>query len=57
MTDRQVWETRRQRIRLLVRLSRLTEANSLETLRDRVSAPHAELVGILEKLGRQAPSA
>src|SRR5262245_43419622 len=48
--------TRRQRIRLLVRLSRLTETNSLETLRDRTSSPHAEMVGILENLGRQAPS-
>jgi hypothetical protein len=52
----QLKSTRRQRIRLLVRLSRLTEVNSLETLRDRVSAPHAELVGILEKFGRQPPS-
>jgi hypothetical protein len=48
----QLKSTRRQRIRLLVQLSQLTEANSLETLRDRESAPHAELVGILEKLGR-----
>src|SRR6516162_1565981 len=52
----QLRSTRRQRIRLLVRLSRLTEANSLETLRDHASAPHAEMVGILKKLGRQAPS-
>jgi hypothetical protein len=52
----QLKSTRRQRIRLLVRLSRLTEANSLETLRDRASAPHAELVGILKNLGPQDPS-
>ena len=48
--------TRRQRIRLLVRLSRLTEVNSVNTLRDHASAPHAELVGILENLGPQTPS-
>jgi hypothetical protein len=52
----QLKSTRRQRIRLLVRLSRLTEANSVEALRDSTSAPHAELVGILEGLGRQTPS-
>ena len=48
--------TRRQRIRLLIRLSRLTEANSVETLCDRASAPHAALVGILQNLGRPAQS-
>ena len=48
--------TRRQRIRLLIRLSRLTEANSIETLCDRASAPHAALVGILQNLGRPAQS-
>ena len=52
----QLKSTRRQRIRLLVRLSRLTEVNSLETLRDSASTPHAQLVGILENLGRHAPS-
>jgi hypothetical protein len=52
----QLKSTRRQRIRLLVRLSRLTEVNSLDTLRDHTSAPHAELVGILENLGRRPPS-
>ena len=51
----QLKSTRRQRIRLLVRLSRLTEVNSLNTLRDHASAPHAELVGILENLGPQTP--
>ena len=52
----QLKSTRRRRIRLLVQLSRLTDGNSLETLRDRASAPHAELVGILKNLGRHAPS-
>jgi hypothetical protein len=52
----QLKSTRRQRIRLLVRLSRLTEVNSLNTLRDHASTPHAELVGILENLGPQTPS-
>ena len=52
----QLKSTRRRRIRLLVQLSRLTDGNSLETLRDRTSTPHAELVGILENLGQQAPS-
>jgi hypothetical protein len=52
----QLKSTRRQRIRLLVRLSRLTEINSLDTLRDRASVPHAELVGILENLGRRPAS-
>ena len=52
----QLRSTRRQRIRLLVRLSRLTEANSLEMLHDQASAPHAELVGILENLGPQTPN-
>ena len=52
----QLKSTRRQRIRLLVRLSRLAEVNTLDTLRDRASAPHAELIGILENLGTQTPS-
>ena len=52
----QLKSTRRRRIRLLARLSRLPEVNSLETLRDRASTPHAELVGILENLGPQTPN-
>ena len=52
----QLKSTRRQRIRLLVRLSRLTEANPLNTLRDHASAPHAELIGILKNLGPQTPN-
>ena len=42
--------TRRARIRLLVRLSRLTDEHPLEALRDPASAPHRELVAILQHL-------
>src|SRR5262245_30082304 len=42
--------TRRQRIRLLVRLNRLTEANSVEAISERGSPAHTELVGILREL-------
>ena len=42
--------TRRQRIRLLARLSRLTEANPVEALSDPRSPAHAELVAIVRTL-------
>ena len=42
--------TRRRRIRLLTRLSRLTEANSIEAFSDPRSAAHAELVEIIRTL-------
>jgi hypothetical protein len=42
--------TRRGRIRLLISLSRLTDAHSIETLRDPATAPHAELVSILRSM-------
>ena len=42
--------TRRQRIRLLTRLNRLTEANPIEAFSDRGSPAHAELVDILHRL-------
>ena len=42
--------TRRQRIRLLTRLNRLTEANTVETISDRGSPANLELVGILRQL-------
>lgn len=45
--------TRRARIRLLVRLARLTDAHTVEVLQDRGSAPHAELVSILRSLARK----
>jgi hypothetical protein len=42
--------TRRQRIRLLTRLNRLTEANPIEAFSERGSPAHAELVEILHQL-------
>ena len=42
--------TRRQRIRLLTRLNRLTEANPIEAFSERTSPVHAELVAILHEL-------
>ena len=45
--------TRRQRIRLLTRLNRLTEANSVEVISERGSPAHAELVGILRQLAER----
>ena len=50
--------TRRQRIRLLTRLNRLTEANPIEAFSDRTSPVHTELVTILHELASPpAPSA
>jgi uncharacterized membrane protein len=46
--------TRRARIRLLVRLARLTEVHSVEVLRDPKAPPHAELTAILRELARKA---
>ena len=42
--------TRRQRIRLLTRLNRLTQANPIEAFSERGSPAHAELVAILHQL-------
>jgi hypothetical protein len=42
--------TRRARIRLLVRLSRLMDTHALDELSDPKSQPHAELVAILRNL-------
>jgi hypothetical protein len=44
--------TRRARIRLLVQLSRLIDAHSLDVLSDPKTPPHAELVAILRNLAR-----
>jgi hypothetical protein len=44
--------TRRARIRLLTRLSRLTEAHSIDELSDRTTAAHAEMASILLDLAR-----
>jgi len=46
----QLKSTRRARIRLLTRLSRLTEAHPITVLEDPQSAPHGELVAILRSL-------
>jgi hypothetical protein len=43
---------RRQRIRELVRLSRLADAHSEDEFRDPASAAHHELVGIVRRLAR-----
>jgi hypothetical protein len=44
--------TRRARIRLLVRLSRLVDAHTIDLLRDPKTVVHAELVGILRDMAR-----
>jgi len=49
--------TRRARIRLLIRLSRLTETQPIDVLRDPTSAPHRELVAILRDLAHAEPPA
>ena len=49
--------TRRARIRLLTRLSRLTDAHSIDELRDTKAAPHAELVAILQTLAQKRSDA
>jgi len=49
--------TRRRRARLLVRLNRLTETNSVETISEPGSPEHIELVGILRELASPARSA
>jgi len=42
--------TRRRRIRLLIELNRLTQANSIEAISERGSPPYTELVAILHEL-------
>ena len=42
--------TRRQRIRLLTRLNRLTKSNPIEAFSERGSPTHTELVAILREL-------
>jgi len=49
--------TRRARIRLLTRLSRLTDAHSIDELRNTKTAPHAELVAILQTLAQKRSDA
>jgi hypothetical protein len=43
---------RRQRMRELLRLSRLADAHSVDEFRDPTSAPHQELVDIMQRLAR-----
>ena len=45
--------TRRQRIRELVRLSRLADTNTIEAFRDPNTPAHRELVEIVQRLSRQ----
>jgi hypothetical protein len=48
---------RRQRIRTLVRLSRLTEEHTLDELRDRSTAAHMEMIDLISGLAmRKTPS-
>ena len=44
-------QTRRERIRLLVRLSKLTQRHGVDELMDGENPAHAQLAGILRKLG------
>ena len=48
--------TRRERIRLVIRLSRLAEAHSIEVLRDPATSPHTELISILRGMARKGQS-
>jgi hypothetical protein len=45
---------RRQQIHELVRLGKLTDAHSLDELRDPASSAHAQLVDIVQRLARQS---
>jgi hypothetical protein len=45
---------RRQRVRALVKLSRLTETHTLEELRDRNTAAHMEMIDLITKLPSRA---
>jgi hypothetical protein len=49
-------ETRRARIRLLTRLSRLTEAHPMSVLEDPASPEHSELVVVLRDLAKADPT-
>ena len=46
--------TRRQRIRTLTKLSRLTEVHTIEELRDPATPAHADLVALLRTLAQRA---
>jgi hypothetical protein len=48
--------SRRQRVRTLVKLGRLTEAHTLDELRDRNSAAHLEMIELISKLATRKTS-
>jgi len=48
---------RRQRMREMLRLSRLTDAHSIEDFRNPNSPAHRELIAILKRLTRQSERA
>jgi hypothetical protein len=48
--------SRRQRVRTLVELSRLTEAHTLDELRDRDSAAHLKMIELVSKLATRKKS-
>jgi hypothetical protein len=49
--------SRRQRVRALVKLSRLTEQHTLDELGDRNTAAHREMIGLITKLAtKKSPS-
>ncbi len=48
--------TRRQRVRTLVKLSRLTEAHGMAELRDPNTAAHAEMIGLIGALAMHRSS-
>jgi hypothetical protein len=48
--------TRRQRIRTLVKLGRLTDVHTVDELRDRNTVVHAELIGLLGGLAMRQTS-
>ncbi len=47
---------RRQRMRELLRLSRLADAHSVEEFRDPTNAVHREFIDIMRRLARQSPT-
>ncbi len=49
--------TRRQRIRTLVRLSKITDAHTMAELRDPANPAHAEIIAIVERLSYRDPAA
>ena len=49
--------TRRQRVRTLVKLSRLVESHTLEELRDRTSSAHQEMIELITQLANPASGA